>query len=70
MKNKKSKTSSMRVVPPQWYIEVDMCIYKEDEKRITQKELNGLIDDFIDMVEKRGMYCGGGMQIKKEKSNI
>lgn len=57
--NKKTKTIS--------YIHLDMVIYKNNKKSITPEEMNNFLDSFIDLVESKNMFCGGGTKLKTEK---
>jgi hypothetical protein len=49
------------------YIHIDMLVYRNNKKKITQKELDKFVDDFIGLVEKKKMFCGGGCSLQNEK---
>jgi hypothetical protein len=51
------------------YIHVDMLVYRNNKKKINQKELDKFVDDFIELVEKKKMSCGGGCSLKNGKED-
>jgi hypothetical protein len=55
------------VKKPSNFIEVKMTVYKKDGD-ITRKELNSFNDSFIAMVERKNMFCGGSIGLKKERN--
>ena len=44
-------------------IRVQMVCYKTKNVSITEEQLNDFLDCFIELVEKKKMYCGGGMKL-------
>jgi hypothetical protein len=60
----------MKTSKKQFGIEVNQVCYKIPKivkgkvyyKSVTEAELNKFLDAFIDLVESKGMCCGGGMK--------
>jgi hypothetical protein len=48
-------------------ININISVYKENGD-ITDEELVKFNYDFINFIEKRGMFCGGVMKFKKERN--
>lgn len=45
-------------------IEVDFFVTDKDDKSITEEQMYKFMDDFIELVEKHGWLCGGGVNLK------
>jgi hypothetical protein len=54
--------------PKQMGISMEYFICDEDDKGITEAEMDRFMDEFIDLVEKYKWYCGGGMKLKDANS--
>lgn len=48
------------------YIDLNMAIYRKDQKKISPRQLNKFLDKFLDMVESQKMLCGGGVKVECE----
>ena len=42
-------------------ISVEFMIGREDDKDMTEEQLDSFLDEFVELVEKHNYYCGGGM---------
>ncbi len=48
-------------------IEIDGIIAKNDNSEITEKELDNIMDDILELLVKKGYYFGGGLNLLSNK---
>jgi hypothetical protein len=51
----------------QKYIQVNMLVFKQKNKSMTEKEMDKFLDDYISLVEKHKYFTVGGMKVVTEK---